>query len=187
MTLVADNPELAFELLTRTTTRQRTRCVDGLRVNPARVAALVRGSLLEATALSPYLGYEVRGRARQSGADHWSSLPRRRGQSRPRRSRHSRPLARTPRHHAAAARGRCPAAAASGHACLRGALIIRPCPAPAAVHTSGDDAVRAGRRRRDSLADGRARGAGRRTTTLRRAPPSAGPAHRARRGARRGR
>ncbi len=28
-------------------------------MNRARVAALVRGSLIEATALSPYLGYEV--------------------------------------------------------------------------------------------------------------------------------
>src|SRR5262249_26758630 len=54
--LVADNLALAFELLTRATALLRTRCVDGLRVNRARVAALVRGSLLEATALSPYLG-----------------------------------------------------------------------------------------------------------------------------------
>ena len=57
--LVADDLALAFELLTRALHLLRTRCVEGLRVNRARVAALVRGSLIEATALSPYLGYEV--------------------------------------------------------------------------------------------------------------------------------
>ena len=57
--LVADDLALAFELLTRALRLLRTKCVEGVRVNRARVAALVRGSLIEATALSPYLGYEV--------------------------------------------------------------------------------------------------------------------------------
>ncbi len=57
--LVADDLALAFELLTRALHLLRTRCVEGVRVNRARVAALVRGSLIEATALSPYLGYDV--------------------------------------------------------------------------------------------------------------------------------
>jgi len=57
--LVADDLALAFELLTRALHLLRTRCVEGLRVNRARVAALVQGSLIEATALSPYLGYEI--------------------------------------------------------------------------------------------------------------------------------
>ena len=57
--LVADDLGLAFELLTRALDLLRTRCVEGLRVNRARVAALVQGSLIEATALSPYLGYEI--------------------------------------------------------------------------------------------------------------------------------
>jgi aspartate ammonia-lyase len=49
----------AFDVLTRATRLLRARCVDGLRVDRARVAALMHGSLVEATALSPYLGYEV--------------------------------------------------------------------------------------------------------------------------------
>ncbi|MBI1847372.1 MAG: aspartate ammonia-lyase [Candidatus Rokubacteria bacterium] len=49
----------AFDVLTRAVRLLRTRCVAGLRVDRARVAALMRGSLVEATALSPYLGYEV--------------------------------------------------------------------------------------------------------------------------------
>lgn len=36
-----------------------TRCVEGLRVDRLRVRALVEGSLIQATALSPYLGYDV--------------------------------------------------------------------------------------------------------------------------------
>ena len=57
--LVADDLALALELLTRALRLLRTKCVEGVRVNRARVAALVQGSLIEATALSPYLGYEV--------------------------------------------------------------------------------------------------------------------------------
>src|SRR5881397_2107959 len=57
--LVADDLALALELLTRALRLLRTKCVEGVRVNRARVTALVRGSLIEATALSPYLGYEV--------------------------------------------------------------------------------------------------------------------------------
>ena len=55
--LVADSLGQAFDLLTRAVRLLRERCVDGLRVDRARVAALVRSSLIEATALSPYLGY----------------------------------------------------------------------------------------------------------------------------------
>jgi len=57
--LAARNLADAFELLTRAARLLRTRCVEGLRVDRARVRALLRGSLVEATALSPYLGYEV--------------------------------------------------------------------------------------------------------------------------------
>ena len=57
--LVALDLAQSFELLTRAVRLLRTRCVEGLRVNRDRVAALMAGSLVEATALSPYLGYEV--------------------------------------------------------------------------------------------------------------------------------
>lgn len=57
--LVAFNLAQALELLTRAVRLLRRRCVAGLAVNRARVAALVAGSLVEATALSPYLGYAV--------------------------------------------------------------------------------------------------------------------------------
>jgi fumarate hydratase, class II len=49
----------AFDVLTRATRLLRARCVDGLHVDRARVAALLHGSLVEATALAPYLGYDV--------------------------------------------------------------------------------------------------------------------------------
>ena len=49
----------SFDLLTRALALLRTRCVDGLRVDRARTAALVAGSVIEATALSPVLGYDV--------------------------------------------------------------------------------------------------------------------------------
>jgi aspartate ammonia-lyase len=57
--LVADNLAASLELLTRATALLRSRCVEGLSVDRARVDALVRGSLVQATGLSPYLGYEV--------------------------------------------------------------------------------------------------------------------------------
>jgi aspartate ammonia-lyase len=49
----------SFDLLTRALRLLRTRAVEGLRVDRARARALVAGSLIEATALSPVLGYEV--------------------------------------------------------------------------------------------------------------------------------
>jgi aspartate ammonia-lyase len=49
----------SFDLLTRALALLRSRCVEGMRVDRARVQALVRGSVIEATALSPVLGYEV--------------------------------------------------------------------------------------------------------------------------------
>ena len=49
----------AFDVLTRGVRLLRERCVDGLRVDRARARQLVAGSLIEATALAPYLGYEV--------------------------------------------------------------------------------------------------------------------------------
>ena len=39
----------------------RTHCIEGLAVDRRRARALVAGSLIEATALSPYLGYDVTG------------------------------------------------------------------------------------------------------------------------------
>lgn len=57
--LVAYNLAEALELLTRAVRLLRTRCIEGIRVNRRRAAELVAGSLIEATALSPYLGYEV--------------------------------------------------------------------------------------------------------------------------------
>ncbi len=57
--LVALDLGEAFELLTRGVRLLRARCVEGIAVDRARVAALVAGSLVEATALSPYLGYDV--------------------------------------------------------------------------------------------------------------------------------
>ena len=57
--LVADSLAGGLELLTRAVRLLRTRCVDGLAVDRRRARALVAGSLIEATALSPYLGYDV--------------------------------------------------------------------------------------------------------------------------------
>jgi fumarate hydratase class II len=57
--LVADNLAGAFEVLTRGVALLRTRCVEGLVVDRRRARALVAGSLIEATALAPYLGYDV--------------------------------------------------------------------------------------------------------------------------------
>jgi aspartate ammonia-lyase len=57
--LVADNLAGAFELLTRGVRLLRERCIEGLVVDRRRGRALVAGSLMEATALSPYLGYDV--------------------------------------------------------------------------------------------------------------------------------
>jgi aspartate ammonia-lyase len=49
----------SFDLLTRAARLLRRRGVEGLRVDRARTRALVAGSVIEATALSPVLGYEV--------------------------------------------------------------------------------------------------------------------------------
>jgi aspartate ammonia-lyase len=57
--LVADNLAGAFEILTRAVALLRARCIEGLTVDRRRAKALVAGSLIEATALSPYLGYDV--------------------------------------------------------------------------------------------------------------------------------
>jgi len=58
-------PLLAFDLagsldlLTRAVRLLREKCVEGLRVDRGRARALVEGSLVLATALSPYLGYAM--------------------------------------------------------------------------------------------------------------------------------
>ncbi|MEX2147788.1 MAG: aspartate ammonia-lyase [Candidatus Rokuibacteriota bacterium] len=57
--LVAANLADSFELLTRGVALLRRRCLDGLTVDRERVRGLMAGSLVEATALNPYLGYEV--------------------------------------------------------------------------------------------------------------------------------
>jgi len=60
--LVAFDLTWSFDLLTRALRLLRTRCVEGLTVDRERAARLVAGSLIEATALSPYLGYAVTAR-----------------------------------------------------------------------------------------------------------------------------
>jgi aspartate ammonia-lyase len=57
--LVADNLAGALDVLTRAVRLLRERCIEGLAVDRQRARALVSGSLIEATALSPYLGYDV--------------------------------------------------------------------------------------------------------------------------------
>jgi fumarate hydratase class II/aspartate ammonia-lyase len=57
--LVADNLAGALELMARAVALLRARCIEGLVVDRRRARALVAGSLIEATALSPYLGYDV--------------------------------------------------------------------------------------------------------------------------------
>ena len=57
--LVAANLADSFELLTRAVRLLRERCIDGLTVDRERVRRLMAQSLVEATALNPYLGYEV--------------------------------------------------------------------------------------------------------------------------------
>jgi aspartate ammonia-lyase len=57
--LVAYNLAAALDLLARAVRLLRTRCVEGIQIDRQRAARLVAGSLIEATALSPYLGYEV--------------------------------------------------------------------------------------------------------------------------------
>ena len=57
--LVAANLGEGFELLTRGLRLLRTRCVDGLAVDRRRARELTARSLVPATALSPYLGYDV--------------------------------------------------------------------------------------------------------------------------------
>jgi aspartate ammonia-lyase len=49
----------AFDVLTRALRLLRAHGVQGLRVDRERARQLVAGSLIEATALSPYLGYDV--------------------------------------------------------------------------------------------------------------------------------
>ncbi|MBI2553073.1 MAG: aspartate ammonia-lyase [Candidatus Rokubacteria bacterium] len=57
--LIAFDLWRSLELLTHALRLLRSRCVEGLRVDRRRARALVEGSLIEATALSPYLGYDV--------------------------------------------------------------------------------------------------------------------------------
>jgi aspartate ammonia-lyase len=57
--LVAANLADSFELLTRGVALLRERCLDGLTVDRERVRRLMAQSLVEATALNPYFGYEV--------------------------------------------------------------------------------------------------------------------------------
>ncbi len=57
--VIAFNLAESFEMLTRAVRLLREGCVEGLAVNRARVRAWLNGSRVEATALSPYLGYEV--------------------------------------------------------------------------------------------------------------------------------
>jgi aspartate ammonia-lyase len=57
--LVAFNLGESFDLLTRGVRLLHERCVEEIHVDRARVAELVGRSLVVATALSPYLGYEV--------------------------------------------------------------------------------------------------------------------------------
>lgn len=49
----------ALSLLTNTCDMFRTDCINGIQVNPKTIRALFEGSLVTATALNPYLGYQV--------------------------------------------------------------------------------------------------------------------------------
>jgi len=49
----------ALQLLTNTCKMFREHCADGIVVNTARIKELYEGSLVTATALNPYIGYEV--------------------------------------------------------------------------------------------------------------------------------
>jgi aspartate ammonia-lyase len=68
--LVAVNLAESFEMLTRAVRLLRRRAVEGLRVHRARVKALVAGSLIEATLLSPYLGYDVTAELVKEAVEH---------------------------------------------------------------------------------------------------------------------
>jgi aspartate ammonia-lyase len=57
--LLAFDLTWSLDLLTRAARLLREKCVAGLRVERVRVRALVEGSLVLATALSPYLGYAM--------------------------------------------------------------------------------------------------------------------------------
>jgi len=57
--LIAFDLWWSLELLTNAIRLLRVRCVEGLRVDRRRARTLVEGSLIQATALSPYLGYDV--------------------------------------------------------------------------------------------------------------------------------
>jgi aspartate ammonia-lyase len=57
--LCATNLAVSLELLTRATRLLETRCIAGLRVDRLRASGLLARSHAAATALSPYLGYDV--------------------------------------------------------------------------------------------------------------------------------
>ena len=57
--LIAFDLWWSLELLTNAVRLLRTRCVEGLSADRRRARTLVEESLIEATALSPYLGYDV--------------------------------------------------------------------------------------------------------------------------------
>src|SRR5262249_42161981 len=57
--LLAFDLTWSLDLLTRAVRLLRVKCVEGLRVDRRRTRALVEGSLVLATALSPYLGYAM--------------------------------------------------------------------------------------------------------------------------------
>jgi aspartate ammonia-lyase len=57
--LIAFDLWWSLELLTNAVRLLRTRCVEGLSADRRRARTLVEQSLIQATALSPYLGYDV--------------------------------------------------------------------------------------------------------------------------------
>ena len=57
--LIAFDLWWSLELLTNALRLLRTRCVEGLSADRRRARTLVEESLIQATALSPYLGYDV--------------------------------------------------------------------------------------------------------------------------------
>ncbi len=72
--LLADSLLGGLELLTRANDMFRSRCVEGLAADRERCAALLEGSLAQATALACRLGYDLAGQVAQQARDQGRSV-----------------------------------------------------------------------------------------------------------------